>query len=105
MSDVAHMNEARRAMQKVQRLYNESNHVTFVDESHHTSDVYVTASRHTYKIVTKGVKESGRNQGYRVVNSSWRARKKSRCTGVIVYICTVQCTKYTCVYIYMLGYW
>jgi len=34
---------------------------------------------------------SGRN--------TWRARKKSRCTVVIVYIYTVRCTKYTCIYI------
>jgi len=29
----------------------------------------------------------------------WRARKKSRCTVAIVYIYTVRCTKYTCIYI------
>ena len=30
---------------------------------------------------------------------TWRARKTSRCTVVIVYIYTVRCTKYTCIYI------
>jgi len=29
---------------------------------------------------------------------TWRARKKSRCTVVIVHIYTVRCTKYTCMY-------
>ena len=29
---------------------------------------------------------------------TWRVRKKSRCTEAIVYIYTVQCTKYTCIY-------
>ena len=31
---------------------------------------------------------------------TWRARKKCRCTVVIVYIYTVRCAKYTCIYIY-----
>ena len=30
---------------------------------------------------------------------TWRGRRKSRCTVVIVYIYTVRCTKYTCIYI------
>ena len=30
---------------------------------------------------------------------TWRARQKYRCTVVIVYIYTVRCTKYTCMYI------
>ena len=30
---------------------------------------------------------------------TWRARKNSRCTVVVVYIYSVRCTKYTCIYL------